>query len=245
MRITVRVVQAAAVAALAVLAVGCGSSGDTGRNGSGVIDQVININWGAEPPSLDPGPRDGHDVRRRDHEHHGSARQARQGSRAHPESREVVDGLRRREDRHLQAPRRRPLDERRPRHRAGLRVVVEAHDLAGARGRLRVPVLRDRRSGRVQRVQGELRRAPRQGRREGARRPHAAGGAHVTAAVVRAAGRPPVVPRGPSGRRSRSSAASGPTRRTSSPTGRSSSRAGPTTPGSTSSSGMAGGTPTR
>ena len=55
MRITVRVVQAAAVAALAVFAVGCGSSGDTGRNGSGVIDQVININWGAEPPSLDPG----------------------------------------------------------------------------------------------------------------------------------------------------------------------------------------------
>ena len=55
MRITVRVVQAAAVAALAVLAVGCGSSGDTGRNGSGVIDQVININWGAEPSSLDPG----------------------------------------------------------------------------------------------------------------------------------------------------------------------------------------------
>ena len=55
MRITVRVVQAAAGAALAVLAVGCGSSGDTGRNGSGVIDQVINVNWGAEPPSLDPG----------------------------------------------------------------------------------------------------------------------------------------------------------------------------------------------
>jgi ABC-type oligopeptide transport system substrate-binding subunit len=47
--------QAAAVAALAVLAVGCGSSGDAGSNGSGVIDQVININWGAEPPSLDPG----------------------------------------------------------------------------------------------------------------------------------------------------------------------------------------------
>jgi len=55
MRITARVMQAAAVAALAVLAVGCGSSGDSGSNGSGVIDQVININWGAEPPSLDPG----------------------------------------------------------------------------------------------------------------------------------------------------------------------------------------------
>jgi len=55
MRITVRAVQAAAVAALAVLAVGCGSGSDAGSNGSGVIDQVININWGAEPPSLDPG----------------------------------------------------------------------------------------------------------------------------------------------------------------------------------------------
>jgi len=55
MRITARVMQAAAVAALAVLAVGCGSSGDSGSNGSGVIDQVININWGAEPPSVDPG----------------------------------------------------------------------------------------------------------------------------------------------------------------------------------------------
>jgi oligopeptide transport system substrate-binding protein len=55
MRITVRAVQAAAVAALAVLAVGCGSDSDAGGDGSGVIDQVININWGAEPPSLDPG----------------------------------------------------------------------------------------------------------------------------------------------------------------------------------------------
>ena len=55
MRISVRAVQAAAVAALAVLAVGCGSDSDAGGNGNGVIDQVININWGAEPPSLDPG----------------------------------------------------------------------------------------------------------------------------------------------------------------------------------------------
>ena len=56
MRITVRAVQAAAVAALAVLAVGCGSSdSDAGGNGNGVVDQVININGGAEPPSLDPG----------------------------------------------------------------------------------------------------------------------------------------------------------------------------------------------
>ena len=55
MRISVRAVQAAAVAALAVLAVGCGSDSDAGGNGKGVIDQVININWGAEPPSLDPG----------------------------------------------------------------------------------------------------------------------------------------------------------------------------------------------
>jgi ABC-type oligopeptide transport system substrate-binding subunit len=56
MRISVRAIQAAvAVAALAVLAVGCGSDSDAGGNGNGVVDQVININWGAEPPSLDPG----------------------------------------------------------------------------------------------------------------------------------------------------------------------------------------------
>src|SRR4026207_1372592 len=55
MRRSVRAAQAAAVAALAVLAVGCGSDSDAGGNGNGVIDQVINIKWGAEPPALDPG----------------------------------------------------------------------------------------------------------------------------------------------------------------------------------------------
>jgi oligopeptide transport system substrate-binding protein len=58
MRITVRALQSAAVAgALAVLAVGCGGSDSDagGTNGNGVVDQTITINWGAEPPSLDPG----------------------------------------------------------------------------------------------------------------------------------------------------------------------------------------------
>ena len=55
MRITLRAVLAVAVAALAVLAVGCGGDGDAGGDGAGVIDQTINVNWGAEPPSLDPG----------------------------------------------------------------------------------------------------------------------------------------------------------------------------------------------
>jgi oligopeptide transport system substrate-binding protein len=56
MRISIRVLTAvAAGVVLAVLAVGCGGSSGTGGNGDGVVDQVININWGAEPPSLDPG----------------------------------------------------------------------------------------------------------------------------------------------------------------------------------------------
>jgi oligopeptide transport system substrate-binding protein len=55
MRITVRaLVAATVVASFAVLATGCGGGG-AGENGGGPIDQVININWGAEPPSLDPG----------------------------------------------------------------------------------------------------------------------------------------------------------------------------------------------
>jgi ABC-type oligopeptide transport system substrate-binding subunit len=56
MRIATRAFTAAAAGAvLAVLAVGCGGSSGTGGNGNGVVDQVIDINWGAEPPSLDPG----------------------------------------------------------------------------------------------------------------------------------------------------------------------------------------------
>jgi oligopeptide transport system substrate-binding protein len=55
MRITLRAVLAVAVAGLAVLAVGCGGDSDAGGDGAGVIDQTINVNWGAEPPSLDPG----------------------------------------------------------------------------------------------------------------------------------------------------------------------------------------------
>ena len=55
MRITTRVLVAAAIAgSFAVLAAGCGGGG-AGSNGGGPIDQVITINWGTEPPSLDPG----------------------------------------------------------------------------------------------------------------------------------------------------------------------------------------------
>ena len=56
MRISRRAFPAAVTAALlAVFAAGCG--GDDGGSGGdgGVIDQVITVNWGTEPPSLDPG----------------------------------------------------------------------------------------------------------------------------------------------------------------------------------------------
>ncbi|MCZ7588005.1 MAG: peptide ABC transporter substrate-binding protein [Gaiella sp.] len=55
MRITTRALVAAVVAgSFAVLAAGCGGGGAGGDEG-GPIDQVITINWGTEPPSLDPG----------------------------------------------------------------------------------------------------------------------------------------------------------------------------------------------
>ena len=55
MRITRRAFQAAVTAAvLGIVVAGCG--GDDGDGGSGaVVDQVITVNWGTEPPSLDPG----------------------------------------------------------------------------------------------------------------------------------------------------------------------------------------------
>ena len=110
-------------------------------------------------------------------------------------SRRELGDLGGRQDRHLQPPRRRRVVERRSGHRGGLRVVVEAHDLARAGGRLRVPVLRDRRRSRVQRRARELRGAARQGRRQRARRADARGEADDTAAVVHPAGGAPLVPR--------------------------------------------------
>ena len=56
MRISRRSLQAAVVVAvLGVFAAGCGGDDGAGGDGGGVIDQVIAINWGTEPPSLDPG----------------------------------------------------------------------------------------------------------------------------------------------------------------------------------------------
>ena len=56
MRITVRALLATLfVAATAAFAAGCGGDDGAGGDGGGVIDQVITINWGTEPPSLDPG----------------------------------------------------------------------------------------------------------------------------------------------------------------------------------------------
>jgi oligopeptide transport system substrate-binding protein len=55
MRITRRAIPAA-LTALVVGAVAAGCGGDDSSGGSGaVVDQVITVNWGTEPPSLDPG----------------------------------------------------------------------------------------------------------------------------------------------------------------------------------------------
>jgi oligopeptide transport system substrate-binding protein len=53
---------AAILAALALVAAGCGGDDDeggggtgTGEEGAAAAEQVITVNWGTEPPSLDPG----------------------------------------------------------------------------------------------------------------------------------------------------------------------------------------------
>jgi oligopeptide transport system substrate-binding protein len=58
MRISARALLAVGtVVAFGVLAVGCGGDdGSTSGEGGGAgVDQVITVNWGTEPPSLDPG----------------------------------------------------------------------------------------------------------------------------------------------------------------------------------------------
>ena len=52
---------AAILGALALAAAGCGGDDDeaagtgTGDEGAAAAEQVITVNWGTEPPSLDPG----------------------------------------------------------------------------------------------------------------------------------------------------------------------------------------------
>ena len=210
------------VSSLALVAAGCGGDDDEGSSGTGATtekaateaaNQVITVNWGTEPPSLDPGSRDRHDLVQHPAQHHGSARQARRRSQAGPGRGRELRDERGREDRHVRAPGRPEVDERRPGHRRGLRVLVEAHGLARARRRLRVPVLRHRRRAGVQQLrsqEGQVRRARRQDGRQGGRRQDARGQADDAAAVVHAAGRR-TTRSWPSTRRpSSSSATSGP-----------------------------------
>ena len=191
-----------------------------------------------------PGPRDGHDLGGRHHNIMDPLVKLGDGPRARAEPRRVLGRLGRREDRDVPPPRGRQVDERRPGHRRGLRVVVEADALARPRGRLRVPVLRHRGRGRVQRVQVELRAAARQDGRPRGRRAHARGeltspqpwfiqqAAHHSFVAVHRPDRRAVRRQVDGGREHRHERAVP------------ASTAGSTTPGSTSSSGTSGGTPT-
>ena len=149
-----------------------------------------------------PGAGHRRDLVQRPPQHHGSAGEARRRPRAGPQPRRELGYLEGRQDGDLPPSGRRQVDERRPGDRRGLRMVVEADGLAGARRRLRVPVLWDRRRRRLQRLREELRRAPRRGRRQGSGRPDPRGEADLRTAVVRAAGEPSLVPgRSPGHRR--------------------------------------------
>ena len=189
MRISARALLAAATAAsFAVLAAGCGGDDNAGGNGGGPIDQVITVNWGAEPPSLDPGlatdTTSSNVLLNIMDPLVKLGRRPRTGSRT---SRRA--GTRATGRRSPSTSARTEVDERGPCHGERLRVLVEADDLAGAGGGLRLPVLRHRRRGGVQRLRRRLRGARRRGRRLGPRRLHPRGDADLAAALVRPAGR--------------------------------------------------------
>ena len=232
---------ATAVAVLSLGVVGCGgdddegeAGGDTGATSQGpAADQTLTIAWGAEPPSLDPG----------------KATDTTSSNvllaimdplvKLNPDTLEAepalaeswdVDG----KERHVPPAGRRHVDERRPGHRSGLRVLVEADAEPRAGRGLRLPALRDRGRRRVQRLHEELRRARRQGGREGRGRPDARGDAHV-ASSPGSSSRRRTTRSWPSTRRpSSSSATTGRSRATSSRTARSCSSRGITRRRSTS-----------
>ncbi len=126
------------VTSLALVAAGCGGDDDeaggtgatTAEGGAEAAEQVITVNWIGEPPSLDPGLASDTTsanillnimdplVKLDDDSEPGAER-----------GRELRDE-RGRQDGHVRPPRRLQVDERRPRHRAGLRVLVEADHLA-------------------------------------------------------------------------------------------------------------------
>ncbi len=240
------------VTSLALVAAGCGGDDNeaagTGATtgGTEAAEQVITVNWGTEPPSLDPGLAT--DVTSSnillnimdplvklddDLNPVGAAAESFETS---DDGKTVT----------YHAPRWAQVDERRPGHRPGLRVLVEAHRLARARRRLRVPVLRDRRRAGVQQLrsqEGRLRRAQGQDGRERDRRQDPRGQADEPAALVPPAVGAHLLPRGQSEDRRevrRQVDRAGEHRHE---RARSSSSRGSTTPASTWSSGTGGATP--
>ena len=181
-----------AAVTLALLVTACGGGGDEGE----AADGVITVNWGSEPPSLDPGlASDTTSANVITNLMDPLLKLEGENLEPTPNLAESWEVNGKHGD--VQAAAGRQVDERRPGHRAGLRVLVEAHDLSRPGGGLRVPVLRDRRSVGLQLVQEQLRGDGRQGRHHGSRRHDASRRVDEPAAVVHPAGRPPLVPRRP------------------------------------------------
>ena len=169
------------VSSLALVAAGCGGDDDEAASETGAAtegaaeaaEQVITVNWGTEPPSLDPGLATDTTSSNILLNIMDPLVELDEDLNPVPNAAESIETERGRPDRHLHAPRRPQVDERRPGHRRGLRVLVEAHGLARARRRLRVPVLRHRRRAGVQQLrpgEGRLRQARRRDGRQRRRR---------------------------------------------------------------------------
>ena len=218
-----------------------------GEGGTPAANQVITVNWGTEPPSLDTGLATDTTssnillnimdplVKRR-------------GSPACRERGRELQDERRRQDRHVRAEGRREVDERRPRHRArtsSTRGSARCLRNSGPTTRTSSTASSGRRSTTAAIRRRTMRRARRQGGSERRR--------DKTLEVKLTSPQPWFIQQSahtsflavPPRRPWRSSATSGPSQRTSSPTAPSSSRSGSTTPASTSSSGTDGATLTR
>ena len=209
---TVRLALCGLIASVAVVAAGCGSGGGSSSSSSSTggggnqtaANQTLTMAFGSEPPSLDPGLATDTSSANILYNIMDPLIKLGPSPGLKPEPGMAESWDVERLDRDDPPPPRRQVVERPAGDRAGLRLLVAAHDLAGARRRLRVPVLRDQGRRRLQRLrpeEGRLQRAQEEGRDLGARQVHDQGRADLAAALVHPAARPHLVPRGQQGDR--------------------------------------------
>ena len=114
------------VSSLALVAAGCGGDDEEGSSGTGATtggggaeaaNQVITVNWGTEPPSLDPGLATDTTSSNILLNIMDPLIKLDKDLKPVPNAAKSFDDERGRQDRHVRAQGRPQVDERRPRHR--------------------------------------------------------------------------------------------------------------------------------